>query len=158
MAVLTGQHVGEPMAIVLDDEVYSAPRLNSTISDSGVITGQFGEEDISYLIRVLTAGSLEAKVSSDPISINVLGPSIGADNLEKGLEATIISVGITCVVMLLYYFMAGLVAVAVPVQDRSGRMRAAIAVHGPTARMSLDDALARLPALKAAARRMGKLL
>ncbi len=55
-------------------------------------------------------------------------------------------------------FMAGLVAVAVPVQDRSGRMRAAIAVHGPTARMSLDDALARLPALKAAARRMGKLL
>ncbi|MEY4117640.1 MAG: hypothetical protein RLZZ116_968 [Planctomycetota bacterium] len=110
MAVLTGQHVGEPMAIVLDDEVYSAPRLNSTISDSGVITGQFSEEDLGYLIRVLTAGSLEAKVSSDPISINVLGPSIGADNLEKGLDATIISVGITCVVMLLYYFMAGLVA------------------------------------------------
>ena len=110
MAQLTGAHVGEPMAIVLDDEVYTAPRLNSTISDSGVITGQFGEDELSYLIRVLTAGSLEAKVSSDPISINVLGPSIGADNLEKGLEATIISVAITCVVMLAYYFLAGLVA------------------------------------------------
>ncbi len=109
MAQLTGTHVGEPMAIVLDDEVYSAPRLNSTISDSGVITGQFGEEELSYLIRVLTAGSLEAKISSDPISVNILGPSIGADNLEKGLQATIISVSITCVVMLLYYFLAGLI-------------------------------------------------
>lgn len=110
MSQLTGAHVGEPMAIVLDDEVYSAPRLNSMISDSGVVTGQFSQEEISYLIRVLTAGSLEAKVSSDPISVNILGPSIGADNLSKGLEATIISVAITCVVMLLYYFMAGLVA------------------------------------------------
>ncbi len=110
MAQLTGSNVGEPMAIVLDDEVYSAPRLNSTISDSGVITGQFGEEELAYLIRVLTAGSLEAKISSDPISVSILGPSIGADNLEKGLEATIISVAITCVVMLAYYFLAGLVA------------------------------------------------
>ena len=110
MSQLTGSHVGEPMAIVLDDEVYSAPRLNSMISDSGVITGQFSEDEIAYLIRVLTAGSLEAKISSDPISISILGPSIGADNLSKGLEATIISVAITCVVMLLYYFMAGLVA------------------------------------------------
>ena len=110
MARLTGAHVGEPMAIVLDDEVYTAPRLNSTIADSGVITGQFSEDELSYLIRVLTAGSLEAKVSPDPISINILGPSIGADNLSKGLEATVLSVAITCVVMLAYYFLAGVVA------------------------------------------------
>ncbi|MFM7133785.1 MAG: protein translocase subunit SecD, partial [Planctomycetota bacterium] len=110
MARLTGAHVGEPMAIVLDDEVYSAPNLNSQISASGIISGRFSPEDIAYLIRVLTAGSLEAKVSSDPISVNILGPSIGKDNLVKGLEATVISVVITCVVMLLYYFLAGLVA------------------------------------------------
>jgi SecD/SecF fusion protein len=110
MARLTGAHVNQPMAIVLDDQVFSAPNLNSTISDSGVITGRFSDEEIAYLIRVLTAGSLEAKVSSDPISVNILGPSIGADNLSKGLEATILSVGITCVVMLAYYFLAGLVA------------------------------------------------
>ena len=110
MARLTGANQGEPMAIVLDDEVFSAPTLNATISDNGIITGQFDDAAISYLIRVLTAGSLEAKVSSDPISVNILGPSIGADNLEKGLEATILSVVITCIVMLAYYFLAGLVA------------------------------------------------
>lgn len=55
-------------------------------------------------------------------------------------------------------FIAGLVAIAVPVRDRRGEARAAIAVHAPTARMSLDDAIARLPALRAAAERMGPLL
>jgi len=110
MARLTGANQGQAMAIVLDDEVFSAPTLNATISDSGIITGQFDNTAIAYLIRVLTAGSLEAKVSSDPISVNILGPSIGADNLEKGLEATILSVAVTCIVMLAYYFLAGLVA------------------------------------------------
>jgi SecD/SecF fusion protein len=110
MSQMTGSNVGEPMAIVLDDQVFSAPRLNTTITDSGVISGNFSPDDIAYLIRVLTAGSLQAKVSSDPISINILGPSIGADNLERGLEATVLSVAITCVVMVLYYFFAGLVA------------------------------------------------
>ncbi|RYF83487.1 MAG: IclR family transcriptional regulator [Comamonadaceae bacterium] len=55
-------------------------------------------------------------------------------------------------------FIAGLVAVAVPVRNAAGQVRAAIAVHAPTARMSLQDALSRLDALKAAAARMGALL
>lgn len=55
-------------------------------------------------------------------------------------------------------FIAGLVAVAVPVRNAAGAVRAAIAVHAPTARMSLDEALAQLDALEAAAQRMGTLL
>lgn len=55
-------------------------------------------------------------------------------------------------------FIAGLVAVAVPVRNAAGDVRAAIAVHAPTARMSLDDAIEQLDALKAAALRMGALL
>jgi IclR family acetate operon transcriptional repressor len=55
-------------------------------------------------------------------------------------------------------FMAGLIAVAVPVRDRRGEMRAAVAVHAPTARLSLEQAITRLPALQAAAARMGALL
>lgn len=55
-------------------------------------------------------------------------------------------------------FIAGLVAVAVPVCDAQGAVRAALAVHAPTARMSMDDALKRIDALKAAARKMGGLL
>lgn len=55
-------------------------------------------------------------------------------------------------------FIDGLIAVAVPVPAQSGGARAAIAVHAPTARMSLKAAEARLPALRAAATRMGALL
>ena len=55
-------------------------------------------------------------------------------------------------------FIAGLIAVAVPVRDEAGRVRAAIALHAPTARMSLAEAQRQLPALRAAAGRMGRLL
>jgi IclR family transcriptional regulator, acetate operon repressor len=55
-------------------------------------------------------------------------------------------------------FMTGLVAVAVPVLDHCGTMRATIAVHAPTARMSISDAVQKLPALRAAAKRMSQLL
>ena len=55
-------------------------------------------------------------------------------------------------------FIAGLVAVAVPVFDAAGRPRAAMAVHAPTARMTMEDAVKRIAALREAAKRMGKLL
>jgi DNA-binding IclR family transcriptional regulator len=55
-------------------------------------------------------------------------------------------------------FIAGLVAIAVPVRDVQGTTRAALAVHGPTARLSPEAALAALPALHAAAARMAALL
>lgn len=55
-------------------------------------------------------------------------------------------------------FIAGLIAVAVPVRDDQGQVRAAVAMHAPTARVSLEDALACLPALRAAADRMRSLL
>jgi IclR family transcriptional regulator, acetate operon repressor len=55
-------------------------------------------------------------------------------------------------------FVAGLIAAAVPVRDSQGTMRAAMAIHGPTTRMTIDDVIARLPALEAAALRMGALL
>ena len=55
-------------------------------------------------------------------------------------------------------FIAGLIAVAVPVRDESGRMRAAIALHAPSARLSLAEAQRQLPAMRAAAARMAALL
>jgi DNA-binding IclR family transcriptional regulator len=55
-------------------------------------------------------------------------------------------------------FIAGLIAVAVPVRDASGRARAAIALHAPSARLSLAEAQRQLPALRAATQRMGGLL
>jgi SecD/SecF fusion protein len=110
MSKLTGPNIQQAMAIVLDDQVYSAPTLQSRISDSGTITGSFSNEELSYLIRVLAAGALEARLSAEPISTSVLGPTIGAENLFKGLEAVLLAVIVVAILMLCYYFFAGLVA------------------------------------------------
>ncbi len=110
MSRLTQPHVGEPMAIVLDGKVYSAPNLNNQISNSGTISGSFSPEELGYLLRVLAAGSLEARLSPEPIAVSVLGPSIGADNLTRGLEAFLWAVLVVGVFMFIWYLLAGLVA------------------------------------------------
>ncbi len=110
MGRLTGANVKEKMAIVLDGQVYSAPRLESQITGNGQITGSFSQAELSYLTRVLAAGALEARLSPDPISTSILGPSIGGDNLRLGLEACLFSVIVVGIYMIIYYFFAGVVA------------------------------------------------
>jgi SecD/SecF fusion protein len=110
MSRLTGAHLQQPMAIVLDGQVYSAPNINGQIANSGVIEGDFSKAELNYLVRVLAAGALEARLSDQPIAINTLGPSLGKDNLVRGLEALFLSFFVTAAIMLGYYFMAGGVA------------------------------------------------
>lgn len=110
MGRMTGPHVNEPMAIVLDDQVYTAPNLNSQINGQGQITGSFSQEEIQYLLRTLAAGSLEARLSADPIAVNIVGPTIGIDNLSRGMSALGWSIIAVMIFMLLYYMTAGLVA------------------------------------------------
>ena len=137
MSAMTGRHVDEPMAIVLDGEVYSAPNLNSQIGKEGIIEGSFSEQELTYLIRVLAAGSLEARLSPEPIAINTLGPSLGKDNLLRGLEACLLSLIVTAMIMLGYYFVAGLVA-------NIALLILAVAIFGI---MSFVDATFTLPGL-----------
>lgn len=108
---LTGQHLQQPMAIVLDGQVYSAPNINSQIGKSGIIEGDFSKPELDYLTRVLAAGALSARLSDHPIAINTLGPSIGADNLHSGLKACFWSIIAVSLFMMIYYFQAGLVAI-----------------------------------------------
>ena len=103
MGRLSGGNVGQPMAIVLDNQVYTAPNLNSRINDRGQISGNFGEKDLDYLVRVLSSGSLGARLSPEPVSVSVLGPAMGKDNLQRGLDSVLISVPVTFGVMILYY-------------------------------------------------------
>lgn len=110
MSRLTGPNVRKPMAIVLDNQVYSAPNLNSQISGSGIIEGTFSQSELDYLIRVLAAGTLEARLSPEPIATNVLGSTLGQENLRSGMWACILSVAATMVFMIGYYFFAGVVA------------------------------------------------
>ncbi len=108
---LTKNHVGKPMAVLLDDEVYTAPTLQSRISSSGEITGNFDDAELNYIVRVLSAGSLQAKLSPEPISQNTLGPELGQDNLDKGLDTGKITFSVVAVFMIVYYFTCGGIAV-----------------------------------------------
>jgi SecD/SecF fusion protein len=108
---LTRGHVGEQMAVLLDDEVYTAPNLNSAISKNGQIMGDFSKTERDYVIRVLSAGSLQAKLSPEPISVSALGPELGADNLEQGVRAGVIALITVSVFMVFYYFQCGVIAV-----------------------------------------------
>ena len=96
------------MAIVLDGQVYSAPVLNGQITTRGVIEGQFSAAELEYLIRVLAAGSLGARLSPEPIAENTLGPSIGQDNLRRGFEGFAIALIVVGLFMIVYYFFAGI--------------------------------------------------
>ena len=110
MGRLTGAHVNEPMAIVLDGQVYTVANISTQINGQGQITGSFSQSEIDYLLRVLAAGSLEARLSADPIAVNIIGPTIGQDNLSRGLSAFGYSVIAVMAFMLFYYLTAGLVA------------------------------------------------
>lgn len=108
---LTGENVENNMAVLLDDEVYTAPNLMSRISSNGIIQGEFTQDEIDYVVRVMTAGSLQAKLSPEPISESTIAPELGQDNLDKGLLAGMIALCIVGVFMVFYYFGFGLVAV-----------------------------------------------
>ena len=110
MGRLTGANVNQPMAIVLDNQVYSAPNLNSKINGNGQISGNFSDKDLDYLVRVLGSGSLGARLSPEPVSVSVLGPAMGKDNLERGFDSMMLSVAVTFVVMVVYYFVPGIIA------------------------------------------------
>ncbi len=108
---LTNDHVKDRMAVLLDDQVYTAPVLQSRISRQGRISGEFTQAEIRYIVQVLSAGSLQQKLSPEPISQSTVGPDLGLDNLHAGLKAGIWALGIVSVFMVLYYFQCGIVAV-----------------------------------------------
>lgn len=111
LGALTRGHVGDQMGVLLDDQIYTAPTLQSPISSSGQITGSFSDEEIKYVVRVLSGGSLQAKLSPEPISVNSVGPELGIDNLRKGLVAGLVSIVIVAGFMVVYYFSSGVIAV-----------------------------------------------
>lgn len=107
---LTGAHRGDRMAIILDDRIMTAPNVNDRITRSGIIMGQFTQDEIDRIILVMQAGSLSARLSPQPISVSTLGPNLGADNLRKGLVAGLWALAIVSVFMIAYYYLCGFIA------------------------------------------------
>lgn len=106
----TGQHVNDFLAIVLDGKVMSAPVIRDRIGASGQIElGNAPMEEARDLALVLRAGALTA-----PLAImeeRTVGPSLGQDSIDAGMFAGIVGLLLVVAVMLLYYRMAGLLAI-----------------------------------------------
>ena len=102
----TEANVGQRLAIVLDNQVKSAPTIQSRIEDSGRITGAGSQQDASDLALVLRAGSLPAGIIY--LQEQTVGPSLGADSIHQGLMAGLVGLVIVIVIMLSYYAMSGI--------------------------------------------------
>jgi len=105
----TEQNVNRQMAIVLEHRVYSAPVIHSRIDDSGVIEGNFSQESAHDLALVLRAGALPASIKY--LEERTVGPSLGADSIRHGVQASILSLLVVMIFMLIYYRLSGANAV-----------------------------------------------
>ncbi|MEX0318464.1 MAG: protein translocase subunit SecD [Ruegeria sp.] len=105
----TRENIGAPFAIVLDDEVISAPVIQSHIpGGSGIITGRFTVEESTNLAVLLRAGALPAGLEF--LEERTIGPELGQDSIDAGKVATIVAFVAVLVFMGLSYGLFGLFA------------------------------------------------
>ncbi|SOD02648.1 preprotein translocase subunit SecD [bacterium JGI 053] len=106
----TGDHIGDKMAIVLDDRVFTAPVINGAINTRGQIElGKSTMEDASELALVLRAGALPAPLHI--VEERSVGPSLGTDSIAKGKIAGMVGIGLVVLMMLGIYRFSGALAV-----------------------------------------------
>ncbi len=107
---VTGRNIDKSLAIVLDDQIFSAPRIEGRIAtESARITGNFTALEADDLALVLRSGAL-------PAGINVLenrtvGPSLGRDSIESGISASLLGMALVLLMMLVVYKVSGLNAI-----------------------------------------------
>lgn len=105
----TVANVGSPFAIVLDDEVVSAPVIRDAIqTGSGQISGNFTVEESTNLAVLLRAGALPAELSF--LEERTIGPELGADSIQAGRLASIVAFAAVLVFMVLSYGFFGVIA------------------------------------------------
>ncbi len=105
----TEQNKGRQMAIVLEHKVYSAPVIQSRIEDQGRIDGNFSQESAHELALVLRAGALPASIKY--LEERTVGPSLGADSIRHGVQASVLSLVVVMIFMVFYYRLSGVNAV-----------------------------------------------
>ncbi len=109
-AKITSENIGRIFAIVLDNKVITAPKINSVINQgNGVITGNFSTKEASNLALLLRAGALPAPLKI--IEERTIGPSLGSDSIRSGAYASIISLVLISLTMILFYKSIGVIAI-----------------------------------------------
>lgn len=106
---MTGDNVGRSVAVVLDNKVYSAPNVENEIAGGRTsISGQFTPEEATDLANILKIGKLPAPARI--VQEQVVGPTLGAENISAGMNSLLISFVVIFALMLLYYNTSGFIA------------------------------------------------
>jgi len=107
---ITSRNIGNRIAIVLDEEVHSAPVVNTQIGASGQIQmGQAPMVEARDLALVLRAGAFSAPLVE--VENRSIGPSLGQDSIDQGIVAGIIGVALVILIMVVYYRLAGVLSI-----------------------------------------------
>ncbi|MGB7623201.1 MAG: protein translocase subunit SecD [Terriglobia bacterium] len=107
---VTQQNLHKQLAIVLDRKIQSAPEIQSQISDSGQITGNFSQAQAEELALVLRSGALPASLKY--LQKVTVGPSLGNDSIRHAILASIVGLALVVIFMVIYYKLSGVNAVA----------------------------------------------
>ena len=110
MTTVAANDNNREIAIALDNEVVSAPRVNQPITGGrSSITGNFSVEEASDLANILEVGKLPAKV--EIIQESTVGPSLGKDNIQRSLVSYLVGLVLILLFMMFYYGGAGIVSI-----------------------------------------------
>ncbi len=104
----TSSHIGQPMAIVLDGMVLSAPVINGAISNNGEISGEFTSEEAESLAIQMRYGALP--VPLQVADIRTIGASLGQDSVTSSVRAALVGLIAVCIFMVSIYRLPGLIA------------------------------------------------
>ena len=110
MTTKAAQNSNREVAIVLDEKVYSAPRvINPILGGNTQITGNFSTQEANDLASILQIGKLPAK--TEIIQEQVVGPSLGSDNIRRSITSLIVGFGLLLAFMIFYYGTGGIVSI-----------------------------------------------
>ena len=109
-AEVTTQHTGELLAIILDNKIQSAPRINEPIpSGNAQISGSFSFDEATYLANILKSGAYPVQVQI--AEERTASPTLGQQSIKNGRSAGLFGMGVVLLFMLIYYRGSGLVAI-----------------------------------------------
>jgi preprotein translocase subunit SecD len=106
---VTGENIGRYLAIVLDNRVQSAPRIEGRILDEGQIYGSFTSDEVADLSLMLRSGALPAPLSY--LEEQTIGPTLGQDSIRAGILASLAGLVLVVLFMLAYYKLSGVNAI-----------------------------------------------
>src|SRR5437899_45820 len=102
----TSAHVGDDLAVILDNKVQEKAVIKEPIHDTGVINGRFSEQEAKDLAMILRSGALPAGIKY--LEERTVGPSLGTDSIRAGVRAAVVGMLAVLIFMLVYYHGAGI--------------------------------------------------